>query len=134
MGRIAGRNGRIYFDVAGGGSASPLPFVAKWSYKANTDKFEVTAMGDTAKSYVAGLPDSSGDWSGWYDTSTSQSYAAAVDGIARKLYIYPDLVGAPTVYWYGTVFADISIDSDVNGATAMQASWNAATAMQKSTA
>ena len=64
MARIAGRNGRVYIDVAGGGNASPLPFVAKWTLNAVTDKTDVTAMGDGSKVYVAGLPDASGSFSG----------------------------------------------------------------------
>jgi hypothetical protein len=129
MARRAGRNGRIYLDVAGGGNASPLPFVAKWSVNFTTDKYEVTAMGDSTKIYVAGLADAQGDWSGFGDDATAQSYTAAVDGIARKFYLYWDLTNTPGRYFFGTIFPDLKVDSDVNGVIAMSASWNAATSI-----
>lgn len=130
MARIAGRNGRVYFDVAGGGSAAPLPFVAKWSLNAATAKEKVTAMGDTNEVYVAGLPDASGTFSGFYDDATAQTYTAAADGIARKFYLYPSLSSA-TTYWFGTIFADASYDADVAGVVTMSANWNAATTIAK---
>lgn len=126
MGRFAGRNGRIYLDIAGGGSASPLPFIAKWSVKFATDRFEVTAMGDTNKVYVAGLPDASGDYSGWMDNATKQTYTGAVDGLARAQYIYPDLTNTPGLYMFGTALVDFNVDGDVGGAVALSSSWSAA--------
>ncbi len=129
--RFAGRNGRVYFDIAGGGAASPLPFIAKWSIKAATDKFDVTAMGDNNKVYVAGLPDASGDFSGFMDNGTQQTYTAAVDGIGRKFYLYPDLSNTPGLYFFGTVLADFNVDGDVGGAVALSSSWSAATQISR---
>jgi hypothetical protein len=128
--RIAGRNGRVYIGLASGGTAEPLPFMATWSINFATDKIEVTAMGDTAKSYVAGLPDSTGEFSGFYDDATVQTYTAAVDGVARKMYIYPSLLTSGQ-YWYGTVFPDFSVNSSVSGAVEVSASWNSATGLTK---
>lgn len=130
MSRIAGRSGRVYFDVAGGGSASPLPFIAKWSLNQVTNKDDVTAMGDGSKVYVAGLPDASGSFSGFYDDATAQTYSAAADGLARKFYLYPTLSSSGT-YWFGTIFADFSADGDVNGAVTISANWNAASTIAK---
>lgn len=130
MSRISGRRGVIYFDVAGGGSASALPFVAKWSLNENTDKTDVTSMGDSNKVYVSGLPDASGDWSGWYDDASAQSYTAATDGVARNFYLYPSS-GKTTQYWFGTILADFSMQSDVSGAVQMSCKWNAASSIQK---
>jgi hypothetical protein len=126
MGRFAGRNGRIYMGINSGDAASPLPFIAKWSVKFATDRFDVTAMGDGNKVYVAGLPDASGDFSGWMDNATKQTYTAAVDGLARNQYIYPDVTNTPGLYMFGTSLVDFNIDGDVGGAVALSASWSAA--------
>jgi hypothetical protein len=128
--RIAGRRGRIYIGIASNAEASPLPFVATWSLSATTDKFEVTALEDTSKVYVAGLPDASGQFAGFYDSATAQTYTAASDGVARKFYLYPDLSSAGT-YWWGTVFPDFSTEGDVGGPVTMSASWSAATPVAK---
>lgn len=131
MSRIHGRRGRVYIGIASDtADASPLPFVAKWSIKAATDKQEVTALGDANKVYVAGLPDASGDFSGWYDDATPQTYTAATDGLPRKFYLYPSTANTGQ-YWFGTILPDFSVDGDVSGAVAVSASWNAASTIQK---
>jgi hypothetical protein len=131
MGRIAGRRGRIYMGIASDtATAEPLPFQAKWKIDFQTDKIDVTAMGDTNKTYVSGLPDASGDFSGFYDDATAQSYTAATDGLARKFYLYPNLA-TPTQYWFGTVLPDFSVNGDVGGAVEVSASWAASTPLVK---
>jgi hypothetical protein len=128
--RIHGRRGRIYMDLTGAGSAEPLPFFASWSISFQTDKAEVTAMGDNNKVYVAGLPDASGDFSGFYDDATVQTYTSAVDGVARKFYLYPSTV-ANTQYFWGTILPDFAVNGAVGGAVEVKASWNAASQILK---
>jgi hypothetical protein len=131
MGRIAGRRGRIYLGIASDtASAEPLPFFASWSMNFNTEKIDVTSMGDTTKVYVAGLPDASGDFKGFYDDATNQTYLAAVDGLPRKFYLYPNTATA-TQYWFGTILPDFSVNGDVGKAVEVSASWNAATPVTK---
>lgn len=130
MARQHGKNGRIYFDVAGGGAASPLPFVAKWTADFTTDFVEVTALGDVNKVRVAGLPDSKFTATGFYDDSTKQTYTAAVDGLARNFYLYPSLLN-PATYFFGQVFADYSTTGGVGEALAMSFNAVAATAISR---
>jgi hypothetical protein len=127
LSRRHGRNGRIYFALASNGTAAPLNFQAKWSLSAATDTDEVTALGDSNKIYVSGLPDASGDFSGFWDDATAQTYTAAVDGVARPFYLYPDNTNQPAKYWFGTIIADFKVDGDVSGAVKVAASWKAAT-------
>ena len=130
MSRIHGRNGRIYMAVTSGGTASPLPFFATWSINFATDKAEVTAMGDNNKVYVAGLPDASGEFSGFYDDSTAQTYTAATDGVARAFYLYPSTLNTSQYFW-GTVLPDFNVSGGVGGAVEVTASWNAASTIAK---
>lgn len=130
MARIAGRRGRIYIAIASGGTPAPLPFIATWSLAASTDKIEVTTTDDTTKVYVGGLPDAQGQFGGFYDSATAQTYTAAADGVARGFYLYPDLNSAGTYFW-GTVLPDYSIDGDVAGPVKLSASWAAATPILK---
>ncbi len=130
MGRQHGRFGRVYIDQAGGGSASPLPFVAKWTADFKTDFPEVTALGDTNKVRVAGLPDSIGTFNGWYDDASAQTYTAAVDGLSRKFYLYPSLNNAGT-YFFGTVYVDASFGGGEGEAISMSANWVAASSIVK---
>lgn len=130
MARLHGRRGRVYVAIASGAEASPLPFIASWSINFVTDKAEVTALEDDNKVYVAGLPDASGEFSGFYDDETAQTYTAATDGVARKFYLYPNRA-VNTKYFFGTVLPDFSVNAAVDGPTAISASWNAASTVAK---
>lgn len=131
MARISGRNGRVYLGVASStATAEPLPFVASYNLNFATNKIDVTAMGDDNKVYLSGLRDASGSFSGFYDDSTAQTYTAAVDGAPRKFYLYPSTSNTAQYFW-GQILADISIDANVDGATAMSANWSAYSAIQK---
>ena len=133
MVRRHGRNGQVYIGVTSGAAASPVAFQASWSINMNVDKQDVTAFGDGNKVYVAGLPDASGDFSGFLDQSTSQTYIAAVDGLARNFYLYEDAVNDPNVYWFGTIIADFSTDGAVAGPVNAKATWVAASKVQRYT-
>lgn len=116
-------------NLDSGGSAEPVAFLTSWTIRAATDKTDVTAFGDTNKIYVSGLPDASGDFSGFYDDATVQTYTAATDGIARKFYLYPNI--STSQYFWGTVLADFEANGSVSGAVELKASWNAASTITK---
>jgi hypothetical protein len=131
MARISGRNGRLYVNLTSGGTSEPITFVTNWSIKSASDRFEVTAMGDSTKVYVSGLPDAQGDVSAFYDSATAQLYSAAIDGVARKAYLYPDIVGSAGQYWFGTALFDFDVTVPVDGPVAVSGSWAAASAFSK---
>lgn len=133
MVRRHGRNGQVYVGVTNGAVATPVAFQASWSINMVTDKQDVTAFGDGNKVYVAGLPDSSGDFSGFMDQATSQTYIAATDGLPRNFYLYSDAVNDPNVYWFGTILPDFSADGAIAGPVNVKATWNAASRVQRYT-
>jgi hypothetical protein len=130
MGRLHGRAGRVYMNLASGGTAEPIAFLSSWSINFATDKVDVTAFGDANKVYVGGLPDASGEFGGFYDDATEQTYTAAVDGVARKFYLYPS-TSDNTKYFWGTILPDFSVDAAVDGPTSVSSSWNAASSVRK---
>ena len=138
MSRIHGRNGMVYCAITGGangGTAVPLAFVADWTINFTVAKVDVTALGDANLVWVAGLPDASGDFSGFYDTATGQTYAAAVDGQPRAMYLYPSLLGiqgvSPGQYFFGTILPDWSSSGGVAAAVTFKSTWNAASQVQR---
>lgn len=132
MARQHGRNSRIYIAVASGGSAENIPFLNSWSLDFAVDKVEVTAFGDANKVYVSGLPDASGSFGGFYDDATAQFLTAASDGVARKMYLYPDSTDTGE-YFHGEILLDFSMSSGVSEAHAISANWNASSAIVKVT-
>ncbi len=129
MARKHGRNGRLYVAIASGGTAEPVTFLNQWSIDFSVDNIDVTAFGDSNKVYVAGLPDSSGSFSGFFDSETAQLFTAASDGVARAFYLYPDTADA--TYWYGTGLFDFNVASTVDGAVTISGDFQAASTITK---
>src|SRR5215831_7831523 len=130
MARIHGKQGVFYMGIASGATASPVTFMSDWSINFSLDKVEVTAMGDKNKVYVAGLPDAAGDFSGWYDDATSQTYIAATDGVARNFYLYPNTSNQLN-YFFGTFFPDFSVTGGVGQAVGIKGTWAAGSIVQR---
>jgi hypothetical protein len=128
--RIAGRNAVIYIGATTSAQASLLSYQNSFSMSFESEKIDVTAFGDSNKSYVAGIADAMGEFSGFYDDATAQTLTAAIDGLSRKFYLYPSSNSTGT-YFFGTVFVDFSINAEVAGAVEVSAKWNAATTISK---
>ena len=126
---ITGRNGRLYVDTsaAANGSAQPISNLNSFSISQTADRTEVTSFGSLTKSYVAGLRDAQGDFSGFWDADgTLTRYVA--DGVGRKFYIYPQAGSAHVgTYFYGTATFDLTTTQTVGGAVETSGSWAAAT-------
>ena len=120
----------MYLALTSGGVAQPVAYQASWSLNFTTNKIDVTAFGDATKVYVAGLPDASGQFAGFYDDASVQTYTAATDGVARAFYLYPTTNNTAQYFW-GTVLPDMTIDSTVDGAIAVSASFAAASPILK---
>lgn len=131
MARSHGRNGAVYVGVTTSAAASPVAFQASWTINMVVNKSDVTAFGDSNLVYVAGLPDASGDFSGFWDDATSQTYIAAVDGLPRNFYLYPNLTTDPNTYWFGTILPDFSADGAIAGPVNFKSTWNAASRIQR---
>ena len=126
MVRHHGRNGAVYISVTNGAAASSCAFQATWSLSKVVNKQDVTAFGDGNLIYVAGLPDSSGQFSGFWDDATAQTYTASTDGLSRNMYLYPDIQNSPNVYHFGTILPDYSIDGAIAAGVNFSSTWNAA--------
>lgn len=131
MARSHGRNAQVYLSVTNGAAASPVAFQASWTMSMTVAKQDVTAFGDQNTVYVAGLPDASGDFSGFWDDQTGQTYLAATDGLPRNMYLYPNITADPNAYFFGTVLPDFEMDGAIGGAINTKTTWNAASRIQR---
>ena len=123
---ITGRKGAFYIDTSSGASAAAVPVanLNSWSINQTTDRTEVTSFGDTTKTYIAGLRDAAGDFSGFWDTDGT--LYNTTDGEPRRFYLY-ETTDSSTKYWFGTATFDISTSGTVGGAVEVSGSWAAAT-------
>jgi hypothetical protein len=112
-----------------------MAFVSDYTINFTVAKVDVTALGDTNLVWVSGLPDASGDFTGFFDTATAQTYQAAVDGQSRNFYLYPSLSGDGGAdvneYFYGTILPDFAVAGGVSSAVTMKSTWNAASQVQR---
>ena len=134
MPRRHGKDGRMYVALTSGGTAEPVAFLSSWSINFTTDRVDVTAFGDTNKVYVAGLPDSQGDFSGFWDSDQADLYAAAQDGVARKFYLYPSRALDSSDYYFGEALFDFSVSGGVSDAVTVSGSWAASSAISRNSA
>jgi hypothetical protein len=131
--RSHGRNATILLGVTTGAAASAVTFQSAWTMTHTADHVDVTAFGDGNKTYVAGLPDASGDFQGFMDDATSQTYVAATDGLPRNFYLYPNATSNPYTYWFGQVLPDFAADGGVAAAITTKCSWVASGRVQRYT-
>lgn len=129
--RRHGRSGALYVAVTSGGTAEPIAFLKSWSIDFKTDKVDVTALGDTNKVYVAGLPDSSGSFDGFWDSDQNDLYTAAQDGVARKFYLYMSKALDPNDYYFGTALFDFGAAGGVDAAVTISGSFAAASSVNR---
>lgn len=124
MAVYAGRKGVVYLSTTGSGSAANVLKLTQWTLDQSTDKIEVTAFGDTNKTYVQGLKDVKGTFSGFFDDTETKPFTAADSTDGCKLYLYPSS-DASGVYFYGPAWLDVSIDTGVAAAVAISGNFAA---------
>src|SRR5262245_10984470 len=125
-GRIHGKNGQVKMDPTGGATPVVVADINAWTLDASKDRVEVTAFGDTNKVRVAGLPDYSGTLGGWWETTSSPLFFAAVFGnVAVKLDLIPDKTFA-TEMFEGLANLDGSVNCSATGAVSISGKWDAA--------
>lgn len=130
MARITGRNARLYAAIAPGGTAEPVAFLDQWTLDQTSADIDVTTFDDENKTYLKDVADAKGTYKGYYDTETAQLYTAAADGLARKLYLYPDRT-TNTKYHFGTATFDITTDTSQAGAVAISGTFSPASKIIK---
>ena len=119
-----GRKGVIYLSTTGSGAATNVIKLNAWTLNKTTDKIEVTAFGDTNKTYVQGLPDIQGTFSGFWDDTETKPFTAAASTDGCKLYLYPSADKAGS-YHYGPAWLDVSMDTSVSGAVTISGNFAA---------
>lgn len=123
-----GRKGVLYLSTSAGGTAASVLHLNTWSLNRDTDTVEVTSFGDSNKTYVQGLPDLKGKFSGFWDDTETKPFAAAASTDGCKVYLYPssDLAQSGGKYAYGTAWLNASLDTGVGAAVTITGSFVAA--------
>jgi len=124
MAAYAGKKGVVYMSTSGSGTATNVIKLNDWTTNSATDKYEVTSFGDANKTYVQGLPDLQGTFKGFWDDTESKPYQGASSADGVRMYLYPSS-DAPTKYWYGPAWVDVSMETPVAGAITVSVNFSA---------
>ena len=122
MAVYAGRKGVVYLSTTGSGAAINVIKLNQWTIDKTTDKIDVTSFGDPNKTYVQGLPDVKGTFSGFWDDTETKPFAAAGSSDGVKMYLYPS-ADKLTSYHYGPAWLDASMDTSVAAAVTISGNY-----------
>lgn len=136
-----GRLSRLYVDQTSGGtgSSSALSLLASWSIEQSRDRYETTSLGDTSKTYQAGLQDAKLSADGFVDRDSTGIYTVG-DGSSRMFYLYVDATSTATQrpvasggygYWYGYMNFDVSSQGGVDDVLKVSINGAAATSLAR---
>ena len=95
--KIHGKNGAIYLGGAKGAGGIKVAVKSEWTLQRNRDYVDATVFGDTNKTYLAGLPNVQGTFSGFLDTSGDLLLSAATSD-SQEIYLYADDSGSGTAW------------------------------------
>jgi len=114
----------VYISTTGTGTATNVIKLNSWTLDQTTDKIEVTAFGDANKTFVQGLKNVQGTFGGFFDDTEAKPFTGADSADGVKMYLYPSS-DAPTKYWYGPAWLDVSINTGVADAVAISGNFAA---------
>ena len=116
MAKYSGRFGKVLLSATGSGNPTAVLGISSWSVDLTQDPIEVTEFGDTNKTYVPGIKDVKGSFSGFWNDAETKIFGAANSADGGFVYLYMDFTNAPTKYLYGPTWLSASIENDVNDA------------------
>lgn len=122
--KLHGKNGAIYLDGPKG-SGTKVAVKSEWTLNLARDYVDATVFGDTNKTYLVGLKDISGTYSGFLDNSGDLLVNASSSDIVN-LYLYSDDGASPILVAHGPALMDSSITASNTDAVRMTGNFRAA--------
>lgn len=125
--KMHGKNGAIYLgNKKGVAGAVKAAVKAEWTLSLNRDYVDATVFGDTNKTYLVGLKDIQGTYSGMLDTA-GDVLVSATDSDVIMVYLYADDGATPTLVAFGPALFDSSINASNTDAIRVSGNFRAAT-------
>lgn len=116
MAKYHGKSGALLLGTSSGGAASSVANLSQWSLNIDQAVAEVTSLGDSFTSFVAGMKNGKASMSGFWDSAADVPFDAFDAGTSVNVYLYPAGVGVAQ-YWYGVAFPTaVSIEDSTTGA------------------
>jgi len=119
-----GRNGQVSWDPAGGTAYVPILSLNEWSGSFKCEYEDVTCFGNTNRVYIPGLMDSSGTFTGFWDSTELALWRAAMASTPGALKLTPNLT-EPSFFMAGPAYMGGEIDCSLD-APKVTGEWKAA--------
>lgn len=118
-----GKGGVLLVSTTKTGTPVAVALITEWGLDRTSDKIETTALGDANKTYVKGLDDVKGTFSGQWDAHDDTLFEASesVDGVQIEL--WPSITS--TVCFKGPAWLDVSIKGGVSAAVTIDGTFSA---------
>lgn len=125
--KLHGKSGAIYL---GGpvGSGQKVANKTEWTLQRNRDYVDATTFGNVNKTYLPGLPNVQGTYSGLLDVSGDLLFSAATSE-ALPIYLYADdgsTGGSAVLVAHGSGFLDASVTASNTDAVRITGEFRAA--------
>lgn len=118
-----GKDGKLYLSMTGTDEWVEIGKISAFTLDMTRDKVETTSLGDTNKTFLAGLKNTQGTFTGFF-TAEEQLFDAADSPTGVYLALVPtDLV--PNMCWRGPAWVDVSINSGVSAAVTINGTFSA---------
>lgn len=122
MPKYHGRGGVMYLAATSAGAAQSVANLTQWTINIEMATADVTSLGDTFSSFVAGIRSATASFSGFFADDADVPFDAfdqAQGSGTVACYLYPS-ASAPTKYWYGQTWpTSVSVDDSVGGAVSI---------------
>jgi hypothetical protein len=120
---IHGKGGVLYVSETRNGVTKPVCLITEYTLDRTSDKVETTALGDKNKTYVKGLDDVKGTFTGSWDSTDDTLFSAAESPDGVQIEIYPNL-DSPACF-KGPAWLDVSLKSGVSAAVSIDGNFSA---------
>jgi len=116
-----GKDGVIFMSTSAAGTLEPLSLMTEFTLDTGADTVETTAFGSPNKTYVRGLQDMKGTFTGFWDSTADTLFDAADSPDGVKMQIYPSWLVDKN--WGGPAWVSVSLESGVSKAVGVKGSF-----------
>jgi|SRR5262245_13048955 len=120
---VHGKGGVIAISTSRAGAVVPIALITEWTLNRSSDKVETTALGDANKTYVKGLDNVEGTFTGQWNSTDDTLFEAAESVDGCQMEIWPNKDSAAC--FKGPAWLDVSIKGGVTAAVTIDGSFSA---------
>jgi len=120
---IHGKGGVLYVSETRNGAVKAVALITEYTFDRTSDKVETTSLGDRNKTYVKGLDNCEGTFTGHFDSTDDTLFVAAESPDGVMIELYPN-VDSPACF-KGPAWLDVSIKGGVSSAVTIDGKFSA---------